>query len=76
MARAHSPDGWPDRLWLAGRVDAGWLEALAGAGARPEVLDALAGMPRVRGEDNAFEPESAAALAVAAGLAFRGLAEG
>jgi len=75
MARALGLDGWPDRLWLAGAADGEWSQELTDAGMRPQVLDALAGMSRAADTAEAEPPVAPGALAVAAGLAFRGLAE-
>lgn len=75
MARDQGLDGWPDRLWLTGAADGEWAGALAGGGVRPQVLDALAGMRRASDAVEIESPVSPGTLAVAAGLAFRGLAE-
>jgi len=75
VVRSRGPQGAPDRLWLAGDVDADLVAALGEDGGRPRELDALAGMPR-SGDGAAAAAAAPGRFAVAAGLAFRGLAEG
>ncbi|MFH1570261.1 MAG: hypothetical protein ABIL09_19875 [Gemmatimonadota bacterium] len=74
MAQAQGGER-PGRLWLTGAADEVWIDGLSGTGLpRPRILDALAGM-ELSAPASRDGAAPAGALAAAAGLAFRGLAE-